>query len=598
MEPTNTQDPQYYHRVVDCQWGCPAHTNVPEYIRLIAQGRYTDAYMLNRESNVFPGILGRTCDRPCEPACRRTRVDGKPVAICRLKRVAADLREPIEHRLPEIPEQKNGKRVALIGGGPASLTVANDLLPLGYETVLFEKHDRLGGLMLTNIPAFRLPPKVLEEEIGYIVDMGLDVRLETPVPSMKDLWENGGFDAVFVGVGAPRGKNLELPGRYDSKNVHIGIDWLESVAFQHVESIGERVLVIGVGNTAMDCCRAAKRLGGKDVKVMARRGRKDFKASDWELEDAEDEQVDIVEYHSPKEFVVDDDGVLQGMKFDVVEWYDDEESGRQKSRVLDEVFIECDDVVLAIGQDNAFPWIERDMGIEFGEWDMPVVDRVTHECSLPGLFFGGDAAWGPENIIWAVEHGHQAAISIHNHCQGIPLSDRPAHGMNLVSQKMGLAQWSYSNEYNPEARTQMRYVDLEERLRGIAVEAELGFDIAETAREVERCLNCDIQTEFTASLCIECDACIDVCPLHCLTITENGTEEDLRTRLTAPADNLSQAIFASEELPQTKRIMVKDEDLCVHCGLCAERCPTAAWDMLKSELLVPYAGDQSLGEAR
>ena len=598
MEPTNTRDPQYYHRVVDCQWGCPAHTNVPEYIRLIAQGRYTDAYMLNRESNVFPGILGRTCDRPCEPACRRTRIDGKPVAICRLKRVAADLREPVEHRLPTIPDEKNGKRVALIGGGPASLTVANDLLPLGYEVVLYEKHDTLGGLMLTNIPSFRLPPKVLEEEIGFIVDMGLDVHLDTPVASMRDLWENGGFDSVFVGVGAPRGKNLELPGRYESQRVHIGIDWLESVAFKHIDSVGERVLVIGVGNTAMDCCRAAKRLGGKDVRVMARRGRDAFKASDWELEDAEDEQIQIMEYHAPTEFVVDEEGVLTGMKFDIVEWYDDEESGRQKSRVVDEVVIECDDVILAIGQNNAYPWIERDMGIEFGEWDMPVVDRVTHQCSIPGIFFGGDAAWGPENIIWAVEHGHQAAISIHNQCQGVPVSERLPFGMNLMSQKMGLAQWSYSNDYNPEARTQMRYVDLKERLRSIAVEAELGFDIEETAREVERCLNCDIQTDFEAKLCIECDACIDICPVYCLTMTENGTEEDLRTRLTAPAENLAQALFVSEDLPQTKRVMVKDEDLCVHCGLCAERCPTAAWDMKKFELLTPYAGHVSLGESQ
>lgn len=598
MEPTNTRDPQYYHRVVDCQWGCPAHTNVPEYIRLIAQGRYTDAYMLNRESNVFPGILGRTCDRPCEPACRRTRIDGKPVAICRLKRVAADLREPVEHRLPTIPDEKNGKRVALIGGGPASLTVANDLLPLGYEVVLYEKHDTLGGLMLTNIPSFRLPPKVLEEEIGFIVDMGLDVHLETPVASMQDLWENGGFDSVFVGVGAPRGKNLELPGRYESQRVHIGIDWLESVAFKHIDSVGERVLVIGVGNTAMDCCRAAKRMGGKDVRVMARRGRDAFKASDWELEDAEDEQIQIMEYHAPTEFVVDEEGALTGMKFDIVEWYDDEESGRQKSRVVDEVLIECDDVILAIGQNNAYPWIERDMGIEFGEWDMPVVDRVTHQCSVPGIFFGGDAAWGPENIIWAVEHGHQAAISIHNQCQGVSVSERLPFGMNLMSQKMGLAQWSYSNDYNPEARTQMRYVDLKERLRSIAVEAELGFDIEETAREVERCLNCDIQTDFEAKLCIECDACIDICPVYCLTMTENGTEEDLRTRLTAPAENLAQALFVSEDLPQTKRVMVKDEDLCVHCGLCAERCPTAAWDMKKFELLTPYAGHVSLGETQ
>ncbi len=590
MDPTDTRNPRYYHKVVDCQWACPAHTNVPEYIRLIAQGRYTDAYVLNRESNVFPGILGRTCDRPCEPACRRTRVDGKPVAICRLKRVAADLRESVVDRLPKIPEEKNGKRIALIGGGPASLTVANDLLPMGYECVLFEKYDKLGGLMLTNIPAFRLPPHVLEEEIGYVVDMGLDVRLESPVTSLKGLLAEG-YDAVFVGVGAPRGKNLELPGRYDSDRIHIGIDWLEAVAFQHVDSVGERVLVIGVGNTAMDCCRTAKRLGGKDVKVMARRGREHFKASDWELEDAEGERVEVLENHSPTAYVVED-GELKGMMFDVVEWREGA-GGRQEAHKLDEVFIPADDVVLAIGQENAFPWIERDIGIEFNQWDMPIVDHGTMQCSLPGVFFGGDAAWGPENIIWAVEHGHQAAISIHNHCHGIPLGERPPFGMNLVSQKMGIHEWSYANDYNPAARTQMRYVDLEERLRGLRVEAELGFNVEETAREVQRCLNCDIQTDFTANLCIECDACIDVCPLHCLSIVPNGDESDLRHRLTAPAENPDQALYVSEDLPQTQRVMVKDEDLCVHCGLCAERCPTAAWDMRKFELLIPYAGQET-----
>ncbi len=587
MEPTNTRDPQYYHKVVDCQWACPAHTNVPEYIRLIAQGRYTDAYMLNRASNVFPGILGRVCDRPCEPACRRKRVDGKPVAICRLKRVAADLRENVGHRIPKGPFPKNGKRVALIGGGPASLTVANDLLPLGYEVVCYEKQDRLGGLMLTNIPAFRLPARVLDDEIGFIVDMGLDVRLNTTVMSLKALLDEG-YDAVFVGVGAPRGKDLYLPGRWETERVHVGIEWLESVAFRHVDSVGERVLVIGVGNTAMDCCRAAKRLGGKQVKVVARRGRKDFKASEWELEDAEAEAVEVVEYHVPKAYVVEDEK-LKGMTFDRVERFTGDD-GKEGFRPVEEVFIPCDDVILAIGQENVFPWIERDIGIEFGERKMPVVDRGTLQSTRAGVFFGGDAAWGPENIIWAVEHGHQAAISIHNHCQGIPLTQRPPFGMNLISQKMGLHEWSYSNDYNPAGRTPMRYADLEDRLRGIAVEAELGFSPEDAAREVERCLNCDIQTDFTANLCIECDACIDICPLHCLTITENGPEAELRTRLSAPAENLAQALFVSGDLPQTARVMVKDEDLCVHCGLCAERCPTAAWDMRKSELLVPYAG--------
>lgn len=589
MHPTDVSNPDYYHKVVDCQWACPAHTNVPEYIRLIAQGRYTDSYMLNRESNVFPGILGRTCDRPCEPACRRGRLEDEgPVAICRLKRVAADLRGDVSDSLPKIPEKKNGKRVALIGAGPASLTVANDLMPHGYECVLYEKHDKLGGLMRTNIPSFRLPESVLDEEIAMIIDMGVEVHLNSPVESLKELLDTGGFDAIFVGTGAPRGKNLELPGRYDSDKIHIGIDWLESVAFQHVDSIEERVLVIGAGNTAMDCCRTAKRLGGSDVKVMARKPRDLFKASDWELVDAEEEEIEILENHSPVDFVVED-GVLKGMNFEIVEWHEGED-GRLVSTTLESIFIPCDAVILAIGQDNAFPWIERDIGIEFNTWDMPIVDRKTHQSTRPEVFFGGDSAWGPENIIWAVEHGHQAAVSVHNQCQGIALDQRPPFGMNLLSSKMGLHEWSYSNDYNPENRTPMRYADLKKRLKEMKVEAELGYDLEEAAREVERCLNCDIQTHFTAVLCIECDACIDVCPLNCLTITDGGEEDDLRGRLTAPAENTDQDIYVSDALPQTKRVMVKDEDLCVHCGLCAERCPTAAFDMRRFELYIPYAG--------
>jgi NADPH-dependent glutamate synthase beta subunit-like oxidoreductase len=286
MHPTDVSDPRYYHKVVDCQWACPAHTDVPEYIRLIAQGRFDEAYLVNRESNVFPGILGRTCDRPCEPACRRGRIDGKPVAICRLKRVAADNRGDITDRLPKPAAIPNGKRIALVGAGPASLTVVNDLAQLGYHCTIFEQLSRPGGLMRTNIPSFRLPPNVLDEEIGYILDLGAEVRYSTPVRSMKALLDEG-FDAVFVGSGAPKGKNLEIPGRYDSDQIFIGIDWLESVHFGHTTSIGERVLIIGVGNTAMDCCRTSARLGGRDIKVMARRGRQHFKASPWELEDAE-----------------------------------------------------------------------------------------------------------------------------------------------------------------------------------------------------------------------------------------------------------------------------------------------------------------------
>ncbi|HUG39487.1 MAG TPA: FAD-dependent oxidoreductase [Longimicrobiales bacterium] len=590
MEPTDVGNPQYYHRVVDCQWACPAHTDVPGYIRLIAQGRYTDAYMLNRQSNVFPGVLGRTCDRPCEPACRRARVEEGPVAICRLKRVAADLRGDITDRLPTAPATKNGRRIACVGAGPASLTVANDLMPLGYEVTIFEKQGRAGGLMWTNIPQFRLPPAVLDDEIGYILDMGVDLRLNTPIASMAALLEER-WDAVFVGSGAPRGKNLELPGRYDdADHVHIGIDWLESVAFGHTESIGERVLVIGVGNTAMDCCRTALRIGGTEVKVMARKPRGYFKASAWELEDAESEGVEIVENHSPTRFVVED-GRLTGMEFDVYESWEDEGGLHQKQTGT--VVIPCDDVIVAIGQDAAFPWIERDIGIDLDDRGLPVVDRTTFVSTRPGVFFGGDAAWGPENVIWAVEHGHQAAISIHNLCHGLPLTERPPYGMNLASLKMGLHEWSYSNDYDESERTPMRYAEVEARLKQLDVEAELGFDYRQTLREVERCLNCDVQTHFTAPLCIECDACIDVCPVECLTITVNGDEAELRPRLKAPALNLQQAIYVSADLPHTGRVMVKDEDLCVHCGLCAERCPTAAWDMAKFELLIPYAGREA-----
>jgi formate dehydrogenase beta subunit len=587
MRPTDVTNPQYYHKVVDCQYACPAHTNVPEYIRLIAQGRYTESYLLNRESNVFPGILGRTCDRPCEPACRRTRVDGKPVAICRLKRVAADLRDDVTPFLPKAPATKNGKRVACIGAGPAALTVANDLMPLGYQVVIYEKLNRAGGLMRVNIPSFRLPAQVLDEEINYIVDMGVEMRWNSPVTSMRALLAEN-YDAVFVGSGAPKGKNLDVPGRYDTDRIHIGIEWLASVHFGHIERIGERVLIIGVGNTAMDCCRTARRLGGKDIKVIARRSRKYFKASPWELEDAEEEQVHIVENHAPKRFVIEN-GKLVGMELDHLRWF--EKDGKQQSEVIDTLTVPCDDVVLAIGQDNAFPWIERDVGIEFDAQDMPKVDKLTMQSTRSGVFFGGDAAWGPENIIWAVEHGHQAAISIHNHCQGIALAERPPYGMNLVSAKMGMHSWSYSNDYNPAMRSKMQHAELAERFANLQTEVELGFNAEQTATEVERCLNCDIQTHFTSKLCIECDACVDVCPVNCLTITHDGSDEmDLRKRLMAPAQNLSQAIYVSEDLPQTKRVMVKDEDVCLHCGLCAERCPTAAWDMRQFELLVPYAG--------
>jgi formate dehydrogenase (NADP+) beta subunit len=585
VEPTNDQDPNYYHKVVDCQWACPAHTNVPGYIRLIAQSRFTDAYMLNRESNVFPGILGRTCDRPCEPACRRDRVDGSPVAICRLKRVASDLKDDISDLLPVIPSEKNGKRVACIGAGPSSLTVANDLLPLGYDIVMYEQYDVPGGLMRTNIPSFRLPAQVLDDETQVILDMGVDIRYNSPITSLRSLLDED-YDAIFVGVGAPRGKELDLPGRHDEGNahIHIGIDWLESVAFGHTTSVGERVLIIGVGNTAMDCCRSSLRLGGKDIKVMARRPRDYFKASPWELEDAEEENVEIVVNHAPKRFVIEN-GTLVGMEFDVLEW----DEGAKHSTVVDSVVIPCDDVILAIGQENAFQWIERDLGMEFGEWDMPVVNEVTMQSTLPKVFFGGDAAWGPKNIIWAVAHGHAAAISIHSLCTDAPLEIRPPQGMNLLSQKMGMTEWSYHNDYNPSPRQKMTHVELTKRFKSLDLEVELGFSAEQTASEVQRCLNCDIQTGFKEKLCIECDACIDICPVQCLTITTNGDEADLRGRLSAPSTNLDQSLFVSGPLPQTGRVMIKDENVCVHCGLCAERCPTAAWDMERFELQIPYA---------
>ena len=591
MKPTDISDPNYFHKVVDCQWACPAHTDVPEYIRLIAQGKFSDAYMVNRKSNVFPGILGRVCDRPCEPACRRTRVEDKPVAICRLKRVAADHRDDITARLPQPPSKKNGKSVALIGAGCASLTVANDLLPLGYDVTIFEALDMTGGLMRTNIPQFRLPPQVLNEEIQYILDMGADLKLNHRINSFKEFKEDNNFDAIFVGTGAPKGKELKLPGRYDSKNVHIGIEWLESVAFEHVDKIGKNVLIIGVGNTAMDCCRTSLRLGAKNVKVMARKPRAFFKASEWELEDAEEENVEIIVNHSPKEFIVKN-GKLQGMLFEEIEYQIDDKGSIKSSEIVGEKLIECDDVILAIGQDNAFPWIERDIGIDFNEWDCPIVDETTMMCSLDGVFFGGDSAFGPKNIIWAVAHGHEAAISIHKHCVREDIYDRLPPGMNLTSQKMGLHEWSYSNDYDGSERRLMPHVDLKKRFKQLNIEVELGFTLDQTVKEVERCLNCDIQTVFAANLCIECDACIDVCPVDCLTITENGDEDDLRTRLTAPAENLEEDLYVSEPLPQTSRVMVKDEDLCVHCGLCAERCPTGAWDMQKSTILLPHVKDE------
>ena len=596
MKPTDTGDPDYFHKVVDCQWACPAHTPVPEYIRLIAQGRFTDAYMVNRRSNVFPGILGRVCDRPCEPACRRGRVEDEPVAICRLKRVAADHRDEVSHLMPPKPANTNGKRIALVGAGPASLTVANDLAPLGYECTIFEGMHRPGGLMISNIPSFRLPEEVLDEEIGYILDMGVDLKLNHRIESMRALM-SGGYDAIFIGSGAPKGKDLPIPGREEaSANIHIGIDWLESVAFEHVKSIGKRVLIIGVGNTAMDCCRSSLRLGADDVKVMARKPRQFFKASPWELEDAEGENVEILVNHSPKRFVVEN-GKLVGLEFELMEYDLDARGNITDTRLAGTKIIPCDDVILAIGQENAFPWIERDIGLEFDKWGVPIVDTKTFQSTIPGVFFGGDSAFGPKNIIWAVEHGHQAAISIHKHCEQSDLNARLPRGVNLQSAKMGVNEWMYSNGYDGAHRREMPLVELKARLGNRKTEVELGFTAEQIVTEVQRCLNCDVQTVFEAPLCKECDACIDICPVDCLTMVENGDEADLRTRLKAPAENLDQALYVSAPLKDTGRVMVKDEDLCLHCGLCAERCPTAAWDMQDGYIFIPHVTEEVRGIA-
>jgi len=595
LKPTDIHHPDYFHKVVDCQWACPAHTPVPEYIRLIAAGRYSDAYMVNWESNVFPGILGRTCDRPCEPACRRGRVEERnaekpePVAICRLKRVAADYKDDIRGRLPVPPKQRNGKRIALVGAGPASLTVARDLARWGYELTMFDGDARAGGMIRSQIPRFRLPESVIDEEVGYILDLGVDFRPGVRIDSLKALLAQD-FDAVFVGSGAPRGRDLDIPGRKEAAaNIHIGIDWLANVAFGHTGRIGKRVIVLGGGNTAMDCCRSSRRLGGEDVKVIVRSGFEEMKASPWEKEDAIHEGIPILNYLVPKTFE-HRDGRLVGMTFEKVKAvYDDK--GRRKLVPTGEpdAFFECDDVLVAIGQENAFPWIERDIGVEFDQWDMPVVDKVTMQSTHPKVFFGGDAAFGPKNIIWAVAHGHEAAVSIDRLCNGEDIRVRPAPAVSLVSQKMGIHEWSYDNQISLEQRYKVPWKDTKVTLKDIKVEVELGFDPRTAFAEAQRCLNCDVQTVFTGNLCIECDACVDICPMDCITFTADGEEQDLRQRLNAPALNLTQDLYVSGPL-KTGRIMAKDEDVCLHCGLCAERCPTGAWDMQKFLLEMTHAG--------
>ena len=589
MKPTDIGAPDYFHKVVDCQWACPAHTPVPEYIRLIAAGRYTDAYMVNWKSNVFPGILGRTCDRPCEPACRRGRVEKEPVAICRLKRVAADNKDDVRHLLPTAPAHKNGKRIALIGAGPASLTVARDLTPLGYDCVLYDGDKQAGGMIRSQIPKFRLPESIIDEEVGYILEMGVELKLGQWVKSLKALLAEG-YDAIFVGSGAPRGRDLDIPGRKEAAaNIHIGIDWLSSVSFGHIDKIGKRVIVLGGGNTAMDCCRSSKRLGGEDVKVVVRSGFEEMKASPWEKEDAMHEGIPILNYLVPKEFT-HANGKLTGVLFEkVAAKYD--EKGRRSLVSTGEpnVHMECDDVLVAVGQENAFPWIERDIGLDFDKWGMPKVDPTTMQSTIPTVFFGGDAAFGPKNIIWAVAHGHDAAISIDKLLNGESVGNRPPPMVNLASQKMGIHEWSYDNDISLDLRYKVPLRDQAIALKNIKVEVELGFDQKLGYLEAERCLNCDVQTVFSAPLCIECDACVDICPMDCITFAKNGEEKELRQRLQAPALNLSQDLYVSDVL-KTARVMVKDEDVCLHCGLCAERCPTGAWDMQKFLLDMTQAG--------
>ena len=595
MQSTDIRQPDYFHKVVDCQWACPAHTPVPEYIRLIAAGRHADAYMVNWKSNVFPGVLGRTCDRPCEPACRRGRVEEssghtpEPVAICRLKRVAADNKGDVAERMPKPAARKNGKRVACVGAGPASLTVARDLSPLGYEVIVFDGEAKAGGFIRSQIPRFRLPESVIDEEVGYCLDLGAEFRSGQRIESMRALLAEG-YDAVFVGCGAPRGRDLQLPGRSEAAaHIHIGIDWLASVSFGHVSAVGERVIVLGGGNTAMDCCRSARRLGGKEVTVVVRSGFEEMKASPWEKEDAQHEGIPIRNYLVPLAFL-HQDGRLTGMRFQQVRPEIDANGRRQLLPSGEpDVEIGCDEVLIAVGQENAFPWIEQDLGIEFDRWGLPKLDERTHQSTLPTVFFGGDAAFGPKNIIWAVAHGHEAAVSIDKLLSGEDIAERPLPATVMISQKMGIHEWSYDNDITNAARNKVPWAPAEITLNSISTEVELGFDPVLAFKEAERCLNCDVQTVFTLNKCIECDACVDICPMDCISFVANAEESELRQRLTAPALNLTQDLYVADGL-KTGRAMVKDEDLCLHCGLCAERCPTGAWDMQKFLLEMTHAG--------
>jgi len=590
LKPTDIKNPEYFHKVVDCQYACPAHTPVPEYIRLIAEQKYDEAYMVNWDSNVFPGVLGRTCDRPCEPACRRGRVEKEPVAICRLKRVAADNKGDVKKFMPNKGAFKpNGKKVALIGAGPASLAVARDLAPLGYEIHLYDEQKKGGGFMRSQIPSFRLPETVLDEEVNYILDLGIHTHFNSYVKSLKEILEKE-YDTVFVGTGAPRGRDLDIPGRKEgAANIHIGIDWLASVAFEHTTKIGSKVIVLGGGNTAMDCCRTSRRLGGHEVKVVVRSPFAEMKASPWEKEDAKHEDIPIIDNHVPLSFVVEG-GKLKGMMFQKVKAVKDDKGKRTLVPTGEaDVFIEADDVLIAVGQENSFPWIEREL-IEFDKWNMPVVNDRTFASSNKKVFFGGDAAFGPKNVITAVAHGHQAAISMHLSCIGKDImNERPDPMVNLHSMKMGIHEWGYDSAVVEDVRYIVPQADKTVTLNNRKKEVELGFDVATGFKEAERCLNCDVQTVFSETKCIECDACMDVCPTACITFTTNGEEDDLRTRLKAPSTNKTQDLYVSDVLP-TARVMVKDEDMCLHCGLCAERCPTSAWDMQQFYYNVTKAG--------
>jgi NADPH-dependent glutamate synthase beta subunit-like oxidoreductase len=443
-------------------------------------------------------------------------------------------------------------------------------------------------MIWTQIPRFRLPMEVIDEEVGYVLGLGVQF-VQRKIESMKTLMAEG-YDAIFVGSGAPRGRDLDIPGRKEgAKNIHIGIDWLSSVSFGHTSKIGKRVIVLGGGNTAMDCCRTSKRLGGDDVKVIVRSGFDEMKASPWEKEDAQHEGIPILNFLVPKTFVVSNDR-LSGMTFEKVKAvYDDK--GRRSLVPTGEPdqFFECDDVLVAVGQENAFPWIERNSGIEFDKWGLPVLNKATFQSSVKNVFFGGDAAFGPKNIIWAVAHGHDAAVSIDRLLNNEDIGERPAPGVTLVSQKMGIHEWSYDNDIATDARYKVPWADIKLTLKNVKAEVELGFDVATAWKEAQRCLNCDVQTVFTDKLCIECDACVDICPMDCITFTANDDEKALREKLNAPARNLTQDLYVSGPL-KTARIMAKDEDVCLHCGLCAERCPTGAWDMQKFFLDMTYAG--------